>query len=428
MTKTKRKRGWGPGMLVTAAFIGPGTVTTASKAGAAYGFGLVWVVVLSVFAAIVFQEMAARLGIVTGRDLAESIRGGDRKRWFSMPATWLVLIAILIGNAAYQGGNITGATTGLGILTGVDSGALALFIAIVASMVLWAGRLDLIQIVLTVLVALMSGLFVAAMLIVQPDWNALLSAMVRPQFDAGSLVLVIGLLGTTVVPYNLFLHSRTAVSHWHEKDDSSETIAKNVSQARKDTSVSIALGGLITLSILVTASAAFFQKGIQLDGLSQISEQLRPVLGSACQWFFCIGLLAAGVTSAITAPLAAGIVAAGCLGWGDKLDDWRTRTVMFVIMLIGLSVVFVANGKSPDQVILVAQVANGLILPIVALFLLISMNGRSFPIRFRNKWLANTLGVALLLVVSVLAFQQFRTAKGTMDKLFPPSVEVDAKK
>jgi NRAMP (natural resistance-associated macrophage protein)-like metal ion transporter len=406
-------------MLVTAAFIGPGTVTTASKAGATCGFGLAWVVVVSVIAAIVFQEMAARLGVVTGKDLAESIRGGEKHRWHAWPATYLVLAAILVGNAAYQGGNITGATTGLNALSGIPVPLLGIGIAMLATAVLWAGRLDWIQVALTILVAIMSALFVIAMFIVRPDWGSLAASFLHPEVDSRSLLLVIGLLGTTVVPYNLFLHSRSAVAHWHQAGDSPDRVAASVTEARIDAAVSISLGGLITLAILVTAAVAFFQKGVELNGLPQIAEQLRPVLGDACYFFFCTGLFSAGLTSAITAPLAAGMVAAGCMGWGHQLSDWRTRTVMFTIMAIGLLIVMVANGRSPEQVILVAQVANGLILPIVVLFLIITMNGRTFPPAYRNKRLANSLGVLLIVIVSLLAWQQFRNAWSTLNQLMP---------
>ncbi len=415
----KSKRSWGPGMLVTAAFIGPGTVTLASKSGAAHGYGLLWVVGLSVIAAIVFQEMAARLGIVTGRDLAQSLRTGSAKRWLTIPAVLLVVLAVLFGNAAYQAGNIAGATTGLTVLAGGWPIVWTLLIALVATVILWIGRLQLIQIVLTVLVAIMSTLFVVCMILVGPDWRAVSQALLLPRFEAESLMLVLGLLGTTVVPYNLFLHSRSAAEQWYDRDQNPEDVAVHLRQSRRDTVVSISLGGLITASILITAAGAFFQKGETLDSLPQIAEQLRPLLGSASQGVFCLGLAAAGLTSAVTAPLAAGFVAAGSFGWSDRLDDWRTRTVMLAVMLVGVLVILLV-GSSPQQIILVAQVANALILPVVALYLVITMNRPLIPARFRNRWFANAVGVLLITVVSLIALQKLAGVKSKLEPVNTP--------
>jgi manganese transport protein len=421
MSEKRNKRRFGPGMLVTAAFIGPGTVTTASMAGAKHGFELAWIVVLATIATIAFQEMAARLGVVTGKDLAESLRDAAQENKIALVASSIALIAILVGNAAFQGGNIAGATLGISTLSGLSSNGIAMAIAIAASALLWTGRMQLIQTVLTVLVAAMSAVFVVAMVLVNPDWAALLKAIVTPRVSEGSLILAIGLLGTTVVPYNLFLHSRSASAFWYEKGASTEKVADDVRSARLDISSAVSLGGLVTLAILVTAATAFFQKGVELEKLAQVAEQLRPVLGSACQVSFCLGLFAAGLTSAITAPLAAGIVAAGCFGWGTRLDDYRTRGVVFGVMAAGLIVVLLRAGKSPDQIIVIAQFANGLILPLIALFLLVTMNSALLPERFRNRWLANLVGCVVIAVVAILAWQQFSKASETWQKLFPPS-------
>jgi NRAMP (natural resistance-associated macrophage protein)-like metal ion transporter len=394
-------------MLVTAAFIGPGTVLTCSKAGASYGYGLLWVLVLATLATIVFQEMAARLGIVTRKDLARTLRERAWKKWLVIPATLLMLVAILFGNAAYQAGNLTGTAEGLAALTGVDTMFWVWTSAVTAALILMFGRMQSIQLLLTALVGLMSVLFVACALWIAPDWKQMAYGLVVPRWEPGSLIVILGLLGTTVVPYNLFLHSRSAISHWSEaggKDDA--TIAESIRESRKDSILAISIGGLISMAILITAAGVFYENGITLDTLPQIAGQLTPLVGRASHVVFCLGLFSAGFTSAITAPLAAGIVAAGCLGWGDNLADWRTRAVMLGVIAAGVAA-FTIWRKTPVELILIAQVANGLILPIVALFLVVAMNARDFPRRFRNGPVANVLAIALLLIVSLLAWRQF---------------------
>ena len=420
---------WGPGLLVTAAFIGPGTVTLASKSGAGFGYSLLWVVLFSVLATIIFQEMTARLGVVTGIDLSGALRMSSKKRWLRLTLIGLVLGAILIGNAAYQAGNIGGATTGLSVLTGLSIMWWAIIIALVAAVILFTGRYAIIQSVLVVLVALMSGLFLLSMVMVGPDWSAVAKGLFIPKIpESGALVMVIGLLGTTVVPYNLFLHSRAAVETWHRKGD----VATSLAQARRDSALSIALGGVITMAIVVTASAAFFHAGISLESLPQIAAQLRPVLGPASEWVFCLGLAAAGLTSAITAPLAAGFATAGCLGWDRKLTDWRTRTVMLAVIGAGLVTIVVFStgdnpqqiGGSPEQIIVFAQVANGLILPVVAIFLLLVMNRAALLGKFKNGWLANVLGIFVIVVAVALASKQFQSAGSKVIKWFDQGVEM----
>ncbi len=419
---------WGPGLLVTAAFIGPGTVTVASKSGATFGYSLLWVVVFSVLATMVFQEMAARLGVVTGHDLSVALRMSSRKRLLRFGIIGLVLGAILIGNAAYQAGNIGGATTGLSVLTGYSIIVWAVIIAVAAAVVLMSGRFVIIQAVLVTLVAIMSGLFVLSMIIVQPDWPAIGAGLMVPHIEnaEGGLLMVIGLLGTTVVPYNLFLHSRSAVETWHGDGDVSESLT----QARRDSAFSILLGGVITASIIITAAAAFFEKGMNINNLAEIAAQLRPVLGQASEAVFCLGLAAAGLTSAITAPLAAGFATAGCLGWNREISDWRTRVVMLGVIGAGLATICLLSkgsdpsqmGASPEQIIVFAQVANGLILPVVAIFLLYVMNQPRFLGRFRNGWLANALGAFVIVVAVALAARQMYSAGTKIQSWFEPAV------
>ena len=195
--------------MVTAAFIGPGTVTKATAAGADYGYALLWAVVFSVLAAIVFQEMSARLGIVTRGGLGEALRQTFRGTWIRVASISLVVGAITVGNAAYQTGNIVGAATGINALTGgAESGASrwSLLIAAAALLVLWVGRYRFLQNVLIGMVVVMSGMFVLTAVMVRPDVGQIAGSLLQPKMPQGSVADVVALIGTTVVPYNLFLH------------------------------------------------------------------------------------------------------------------------------------------------------------------------------------------------------------------------------
>ena len=292
---------FGPGMLVTAAFVGPGTVTTASKAGADFGMALVWALGIAVIAAIVLQEMAARLGLVTRRGLGEALCDAFPSSVGRRLSVGLVLTAILLGNVAYQAGNLTGAALGMETLMGGSVWMWVLVSGLVALGLLLLGAYRTAQSVLIGLVLVMSVVFVGSAVASAPLLGALVSGMGSPRLPTGSLATVVGLIGTTVVPYNLFLHARSVQEKWPPERELSAALT----EARWDTVVAILLGGLITFAILLTAATSFYLRGVPFENLGQGARQLEPLLGKAAQGMFALGIFAAGLTSTITAPLAA---------------------------------------------------------------------------------------------------------------------------
>lgn len=387
----------GPGFLITAAFVGPGTVATASRAGTGFGYALLWAVLFSVLATIVLQEMTARLGVATGGGLSEALRNTLRAGWQRGLAFGLVIIAILFGNSAYQAGNITGAATGLADMTDLSFQAWAVPIALAAWMLLMCGRFDWIQLTLTLLVVAMSLLFVIAAVVARPDWGSIASNLLTPSFPAESAQVLIALVGTTVVPYNLFLHSSSAAKVWGGVPDKDKFLA--LQHARWDTFVSIVIGGMITASILI--SAAIARNGEATGRIGEIAQQLEPVLGSASRWVFAVGLFAAGLTSALTAPLAAAFATCGCLGWPTEIGSARFRIVFSAVMATGLATCLgFGSGTSPTELIILAQFANGLLLPIISVFLLLVMNNSRLLHKFTNRLLANLAGGILLLITT----------------------------
>ena len=389
-----RRRGPGPGALVAAAFIGPGTVTTATVAGTRFGVALLWALLFSIAATLVLQEMAARLGLVTGKGLGEAIRERCRGPLLRWTAVGLVLGAIVLGNAAYQTGNLLGGALGAGALTGAASTrGWALALAAGASLLLWTGSYRVVERVLVALVALMAVVFAATAFVLLPEAGVLARGLLVPELPAeGALLVAVGLVGTTVVPYNLFLHASAVRERWDGPED--------LSAARTDAVLSILLGGAASMAVVVTAAAA--GPGTVSDA-GDMAVQLEPLLGSWARAFFAAGLLAAGLTSAVTAPLAAAWAAAGALGWEPDLSAPRLRLVWGLVIVAGAG--FAAAGVRPVPAILFAQVANGLLLPAVAGFLLLVANDRSRMGRWRNGLALNLAGAGVLLVTVVLGWR-----------------------
>lgn len=398
-----RRSRFGPGLLVAAAFIGPGTVTTATRAGAAFGFTLLWVLLLSIIATSVFQEMAARLGLVTRQGLGEALRTAIPTPAMRVLSIVLVICAIGLGNAAYQAGNIAGAAIALDSLTDISHRYWAVAVGVIAAALLWHGSYRMLERSLIALVGVISLVFVITAVMAKPDLSSLVKGLVTPRLPEGSLTIAIALIGTTVVPYNLFLHASTVCEKWPESVGTRTAIR----DARLDTTLAVVLGGIVTLAIMITASA-FLAESAKPSNAAGMAQQLEPLLGSFAKVFFSLGLLAAGLTSAITAPLAAAYAMGGAMGWERNVRSSRYRVVWMAVLLIGTS--FATLGKSPVEAIVFAQATNGLILPVVAIFLLWVVNKKDLLGDYVNHTMANAVGGLVVAVIASLGFYRLVTA------------------
>ena len=396
LSGNRRRARFGPGFLVTAAFIGPGTVVTASNAGAEFGYALLWALLVAVACTIVLQEMAARLGLVARRGLAQAIRESVEPAWVQRLCVGLVLLAIVLGNTAYQTGNLMGAGWGFSLLTGLPPqfGAAVLGGAVLL-LLLWGGNTRFITQLLIAVVLLMSAAFVATAITVRPDVWEVVRQTTAFSLPEGSMLTALALIGTTVVPYNLFLHAQAVQKKWPEDARLDESLR----DSRIDTVLSVLLGGLVTMSILVTAAVAFSQTHSEVSSVKELAEQLQPLLGTAGTFIFALGLFAAGLTSAITAPLAAGYVAAESIE-APSAHKWEKGTAVLVV-LVG-TLLAATSGSSPQRVILVAQAANGLLLPLVACFLLWVVNRRRLLGQYCNNWLLDAAAAAGVGIATVL--------------------------
>lgn len=384
----------GPGVLIAAAFIGPGTVATCTITGASYGFTLLWAMVLSIIATIVLQEMAARIGLVTRRGLAEVIRSQIQNPTIRVLAILLILSAIVIGNAAYEAGNISGGVLGikaLGASGAIEVGSLTLNvwsigIGILAAIILFIGSYKILERILVGLVLFMSIAFLITAIATKPDIIAVLKGSFIPSFPEDSILTIIALVGTTVVPYNLFLHASLVTEKWKGTED--------FPIAKKDTIVAVTLGGLVSMAIIICAAAI---KGQDISNAADLAKSLEPLFGEYARYFVGIGLAAAGLTSAITAPLAAAYVVQGCLGWEKNIKSTKFRLVWGGILLLGIF--FSSLGYSPIDIIKFAQVANGILLPIIAGYLIWMANKKQLLGTYTNTNWQNIISIIIWFVV-----------------------------
>lgn len=374
----------GPGVLVAAAFIGPGTITACTIAGVSFGYALLWAMLLSIVATMVLQEMAARLGIVTQKGLADIIKQELQNKWLKVFVITVVLGAILIGNTAYEAGNIGGATLGLEAIFGkLYNKFYPLIIGVLSFVLLWLGSYKSLEKIFIGLIGLMSFSFIITAILTKPNLSKIISGLFIPSMPSDSLLTVIALVGTTVVPYNLFLHASLVNEKWKSKSD--------LKTARWDTIISIGLGGVVSMCVIIAATAI---PGDEVKNAMDLAMGLEPLFGNTARYFMGIGLFAAGITSSITAPLAAAYVANSCFGWKASFKDWRFRMVWISILLIG--VVFLSFGIKPIEVIKFAQVANGILLPAIAVLLVWMVNKSSVMGAYKNTVIQNIGGYLII--------------------------------
>lgn len=369
--------------VIAAAFIGPGTVTTCAQAGSDFGFALAWALLFSTVACIVLQEAAGRITVLTGHELGTAIRqryGGPAG--INQVAT-LLAAGVVLGCAAYQAGNLLGAVAGVRLVVDASPTLLTVVCGAGAAALLATGSTRWIANILGGLVAVMGVAFLVTAVRLAPDAGALLTGLLIPRIPSGSTVLVLGLVGTTVVPYNLFLGSALARG-------------SRLGEMRWGLVLAVGGGGLISLGVLVVGTA--LGGGLAYERLGAV---LGARLGSGAEWSLAVGLFAAGFSSAITAPLAAAIAVRTLVG-GAEGPKWSERSSRFRAVWLGVllfGVGFGVAGVQPIPVIILAQAFNGLLLPLVAVFLWLTMNDR----RLLGDHGVNTFGQNLLMGVIVAA-------------------------
>jgi len=389
----------GPATLVAAAFVGPGTITICTRAGASYGYTLLWAMLLSMIATVVLQEMAARLGLITGNGLSKIVRNALSNKILRLVMILLMISAIFIGNAAYEAGNIAGGVIGIQVL--VEAAWYhPILLGVCAFVLLFIGNYKVLERVLIGLVLVMGISFVAVAIAIKPDMTALVEGLFTPSIEEDQLLLILALIGTTVVPYNLFLHASLVKEKWQSTAD--------LKYVRWDTIISVLLGGLVSMAIIIAATGL---QGQGIDSPADLARSLEPIYGSFSTYIFAVGIIAAGITSAITAPLAAAYVVQGCLGWDADLKDWKFRAVWLIVL--GVGVLFASIGFKPLQVITFAQVANGLLLPIMA-FILLWLVNTSILGKYKNNWFLNLIAIAVTMVTVFLGAKTLASVAGLL--------------
>ena len=387
----KMRRYFGPSTLVAAAFIGPGTLTTCTLAGVHSSYNLAWALIFSTAATVTLQEMSARLGFVSRSGLGEAVKSQISSKALRILVLGLIICAIFIGNAAYEAGNISGTGLGLELLFGPSS-FWPLLTGAIAFVLLLVGRYGWIENFLVGLVILMSTCFLITAFLTQADLIALFKGMIPSIPQEEELILAMSLIGTTVVPYNLFLHASIISKKWTETD--------SIKDIRLENTVSIILGGFISLLIMMVA-ASVSENVSSVENALDLAIQLEPLLGSSSNWLMGLGLMAAGLSSSITAALAAAYVIKGIFNINYERRSKLFKISWAIIIVVGTAIAM--TGYNSILLIKFAQMTNALLLPIMAVFLVYVCNVKSLLEDFTNGLLSNSLGILVIILTLLLS-------------------------
>jgi manganese transport protein len=388
----------GPAYLVSVGYMDPGNWATDLEGGARFGYGLLWVLVLSNLMAILLQTLSARLGIVAGRDLAQACRESYPKP--VCDALW-VLCEIAI--AACDLAEVLGAAIGLHLLFGIPLVIGVSLTALDTILVLWFSRygIRLIEAMILLLIAVMTACFGVELAFAKPVLHEMWSGLV-PRLNGQSLYIAIGILGATVMPHNLYLHSALVQTRRIGR-----TIAEKREACRYNLADSvIALNGalVVNAAILVMAAAVFFKRGVIVTEIEQAHELLTPLLGTAvASGLFAVALLASGQSSTLTGTFAGQIVMEGFLNL--RLRPWLRRMITrFLAIIPAVITVYFWGAHGTFQLIILSQVILSMQLPFAVIPLIRFTSDKARMGEFANRAWVKILSWTVAAVILGLNF------------------------
>jgi manganese transport protein len=383
----------GPGFLITVGFIDPGNWATNIEGGSKFGYELLWVITLSTFMLIVIQNMAAKLGIATGKSLAVNIR--ER---FSRPTSAFLGLTIILACVATDVAELLGGAIGFNLLFGMPLWLGALLTIFLEVFLIISQRYHRIEAIIMGFLVIIGLCYLVEIVIVKPDWAQLAPALFIPNVNRSSIYVAMAILGAVVMPHNIFLHSNVIHSRkWGISED--EKLAL-LGYEKLDTLFAMLMGWVVNSAMIIVAAAVFARHHVVVDSIEQASATLAPLAGPLAGFLFAVALIFAGVGSSVTSSMAEVNVITGFLG---KPEDPRTplyRISVFVTALPSFIIILLA--MDTFRILIFSQVVLSIQLPFTLIPLLILCRDRDLMGRFRSSPLEFAAAVSISAVVIIL--------------------------
>lgn len=398
-----RRHGWrgysafaGAGVIVSIAFVDPGNFATNVQAGAKYGYGLLWAVLLANLIAMLFQALSAKLGIVTGRNLAELCR-----EHFPMPVVAAMWLVSEIAAMATDLAEFVGAGIGLSLLFRIPLLAGMAITAVIVYGILMSGQRGFrpVELIVGGFIAVIALCYVVEMFITPVDWTAAAMHSVVPQIaDPGALLLTVGIIGATVMPHAIYLHSGLTQSRIPPRNETEK--ARIVRISNREVVIALAIAGAVNMAMVTMASAAFHAGHSDVAQIETAYDTLSPLLGAAAASVFLLSLLASGIASSAIGTMAGQMIMQGFIGFAIPL--WVRRLVTMLPAFV-----VVALGIDATRALVVSQVVLSLALPLPMITLTLFTRRADVMGTFasgRVGCAAAVLGTAVVLSLNVVLF------------------------
>ena len=384
----------GPAIIASIAYMDPGNYATNIAAGAGYGYTLIWVVVLANLVAMLFQALSAKLGIVTGRNLAELSR--DHLPLPLVIAMWIVseLAAMATDLAEFLGGAI-----GLSLLFGTSlmTGMVITAIVTYALLALDRGGFRPMELFIGGLVAVIGLCYLAELLIAPVDWGLALTHAVTPSLpDSGALTIAVGIVGATVMPHALYLHSGLTKNRAPVRNEAERR--RVLSFSNREVVIALAVAGLVNIAMVIMAASAFHVGHSDVAEIATAYHTLTPLLGGAAAAVFLVSLIASGVSSSVVGTMAGQMIMQGFVRF--EMPVWLRR-----LITMAPAFVVVAIGTDPTHALIMSQVVLSIALPVPMLALVHFTSRRDIMGDYASTRLVGSLakaGVAVVLVLNVI--------------------------
>lgn len=383
----------GPAVIASVAYMDPGNYATNIQAGAGYGYALLWVVVVANLIAMLFQSLSARLGIVTGKNLAELCR-----QEFSMPVVILMWIVSEIAAMATDLAEFLGGAIGLALLFQMPlmQGMIVTAIVTYGILLFEARGFRPMEIVIGVFVAIIGLCYLLELIIAPIGWGDAVAGMVTPQIpDAAALTIAVGIVGATVMPHAIYLHSGLMQSRARIRSEADRR--KILKFSNIEVVCALAIAGMINISMVMMAASAFSQGHSEVAEIETAYHLLTPLLGAAAAAVFLTSLIASGVSSSVVGTMAGQMIMQGFIRY--RLPIWFRRAVT---MIPAFAVIWV--GVEPTQALVLSQVVLSIALPVPMIALVIFVSRRDIMGEFVAGGLLRTLAIIGATVVLSLNF------------------------
>jgi manganese transport protein len=388
----------GPAVIASIAYMDPGNFATNIQAGARYGYGLLWVVLLANLIAMLFQALSAKLGIVTGRNLAEMCR--DR---FPKPIVWAMWAVSEIAAMATDLAEFLGGALGLALLFKMPLLAGMTVTAIITYGILMFESRGFrpVELIISSLVAIIALCYLIEMFIAPVDWASAAWHTVTPQLaDADALLLAVGIIGATVMPHAVYLHSGLTQARIPARNDGEKRVVVRISNW--EVLIALAIAGLVNMAMVMMASGAFHAGHSDVAEIETAYHTLTPLLGIGAAGIFLLSLIVSGVSSSVVGTMAGQMIMQGFVGF--RIPIWLRR-----LITMAPAFAVVAYGVNATQALVVSQVVLSIALPLPMIALLMFTRRRDVMGSFANSRLTNVVavvGTALVLVLNIVLILQ----------------------